>query len=245
MLIDRCAHASPWRRISPAAKGLFALAALLGAYLAPSPGLALGLASGLALLTLAGARVPLPDYLRAAAPALGFLALGCASLLFSLGGPEGFSPRLLPEALDPAVRLGARSLAALAALLFLVLSTPLPHLIALLRQLRCPEVLLDLMALCYRMLFVFACVFRDGRTAQAARLGHAGAWRSLRSLGLLAAGLLPQVWLRALELHQAAQLRLGDGPLRFLAPNFPRARQELAWAAATSLGLLLGLGALA
>ena len=48
--------------------------------------------------------------------------------------------------------LSARSLAALAALLGLVLTTPLPDLLGLLRRLRRPDVLLDLMVLCYRML---------------------------------------------------------------------------------------------
>ena len=62
---------------------------------------------------------------------------------------------------------------ALAALLLLAATTPLIDLIALLRRLRLPEVLLELMVLCYRMLFVFSESVRDTRTAQAAR-GPAG-----------------------------------------------------------------------
>ena len=46
--------------------------------------------------------------------------------------------------------VGARSLAAL---LLLVLTTPQIDLIVLLRRLKTPEVLLELMVFCYRMLF--------------------------------------------------------------------------------------------
>ena len=103
--------------------------------------------------------------------------------------------------------MGTRSLAALAALLGLVLTTPLPALLGLLRRLRCPDVLLDLMVLCYRMLFVFSAAMNDIATAQRARLGYTSAGLARRSLGLLAANLTVQVWQRARSLHQAALAR--------------------------------------
>lgn len=240
MLIEQAAYASRWRPVCPGAKAAFALAGLIAAFVAATPAAALLVAALLALAAVAGAGVGLGLYLRVALPATGFLALSCLSLLVSLAGDGagGIVWQLAPDAAPRIAELAARSLAALAAMLFLVLSTPLSDLIVLLRRLRVPEVLLDLMVLCYRMLFVFSEAFHDTLTAQQARLGFVSTRRSLHTLGLLAASLAAQVWLRARHLHLAAQARNGDGPLRFLPREFPAARRELRIALAAGLLLL-------
>ena len=132
--------------------------------------------------------------------------------------------------------------ATLAALLLLVLTTPLPDLIGLLRRLRVPEVLLDLMVLCYRMLFVLAATVHDTLTAQSARLGYASLHRGRRSLGLLVANLALQIWQRARALNQAALARNGGGPLRFLSSDFANARRDTLLAAAVGSALVLLAG---
>ena len=117
-------------------------------------------------------------------------------------------------------------------------------LIALLRRLKIPEVLLEIMVLCYRMLFVFSEATRHTRTAQAARLGYASFRLTLRSLASLAANLTVQIWQRAHALHIAAQSRNNDGPLRFLGPEFAHTRRDMAWATAGALLLIFVAGAL-
>lgn len=246
MLIERAAYGNRWRSVSPAAKGLFALAGLLAALLAGSPATAATIAGLLMLTTVFGAALPLALYLRVATPALGFLALSSLSLLFSLSvdATGHLSWQIAPAAATNIAAVSGRSLAALAALLGLVLTTPLPDLIALLRRLRVPDVLLDLMVLCYRMLFVFSTAIEETRTAQAARLGYSTPRRSLNSLGLLAAGLSVQVWQRARALHLAAESRCGSGTLRFLTPQFQHAGRDTVLAGLAG-GLLLAIGACA
>ncbi len=224
MLIEQAAYGNRWRQVSPAAKGAFALAGLIAAFAAPTPLVAAGIAVLLAVTACLGAGVAPGLYLRVAAPAAGFLALSALTLFVSID--TDFSWRWAPEAWPRVAELGARSLAALCALLGLVLTTPLSDLLGLLRRLRCPDVLLDLMVLCYRMLFVFSAALHDTATAQRARLGYASARLTRRSLGLLAANLTVQVWQRAHALHLAAQARNGDGALRFLSPQFAHARRD-------------------
>ena len=247
MLIEEAAYGNRWRRVSPAAKGVFALTGLIAAFAAPTPPAALAVAALLAATASLGAGVAAGLYLRVAAPAAGFLALSALTLLVSVD--TDFSWCWAPEAWPRVAELAARSLAALCALLGLVLTTPLPDLLGLLRRLRCPDVLLDLMVLCYRMLFVFSAALHDTVTAQRARLGYASTRLTRRSLGLLAANLTVQVWQRAHGLHLAAQARNGDGPLRFLSPVFAHARRDTVLAALAG-GLLIaaarlsaGLGA--
>lgn len=143
MLIEQSAYANRWRRVSPAAKGVFALAGLVAAFAAASPVAALAVAAVLVLLTLVGAGVPLACYLRVAVPPLLFLAASSLSLAFSLAAEPASGELALhaaPAAATTIATVGARSLAALAALLFLALSTPFVDLLALLRRLRVPEI---------------------------------------------------------------------------------------------------------
>lgn len=242
MLIEQSAYANRWRGASPAAKGLFALAGLVASFAARTPTLAVLVTLVLAGVTLFGARIPMGKWARVAAPALGFLLIGSLSLLVSPGFDTVNGDLMLhwlPEGSAPFFRLVSRSAAALAALLFLVMTTPLIDLIALLRRLKMPEVLLELMVVCYRMLFVFSEALHDTLTAQSARLGYATPRLALRSLGQLTAGLTLQIWSRAHDLHIAALARNADGPLRFLEPSFAHAQRDLAMAATGGLGLIL------
>lgn len=242
MRIETAAYASRWQGVAPSAKALFALGGMGAAWVATRPGTLAGLAVVLALAALLGARVPLRTYVAVALPPLGFLLLSCLTMLVTPGvatpGVDGSWH--WAASMSPAVaRTAGRSLAMLAALLGFVLTTPLPDLLALLRRLRTPELLLDLMALCYRMLFVLRQAWEEGVTAQRARLGYRGWRHAWRSTGLLAGQMAVQVWQRASALQMAAEARGYQGQLRFLPAEFPQARRQTAWAVLAAASLLL------
>jgi cobalt/nickel transport system permease protein len=238
--IETAAYASRWQGVAPAAKALFALGGMGAAWVATRPGTLAALAAVLALTALVGARVPFRTYMAVALPPLGFLLLSCLTMLVTPGvdGTWHWAGSTWPAV----ARTACRSLAMLAALLGFVLSTPLPDLLALLRRLGTPELLLDLMALCYRMLFVLRQAWIDGVTAQSARLGYRGWRQAWRSTGLLAGQMAVQVWQRAAALQMAAEARGYQGRLRFLAAVFPQARRQTAWAALAAALLLLAAG---
>jgi cobalt/nickel transport system permease protein len=241
VLIEQCAYANRWRTVSPAAKGLFALSGFIAAFSASQPAVAAAVAVVIVLITVHGAGVTLNRFVRVALPPLGFLLLGCLSLAYSLdfnAETNDLMVRWLPSGWSPLQQLAARSCGALAALLFLALTTPMIDLIALLRRLKMPEVMLEIMVLCYRMLFVFSEALRDTHTAQASRLGYASPRLALRSLGSLTANLTLQIWQRAHALHIAAQSRNNDGAFRFLEPIFTHARRDMTVAAVGGLMLI-------
>lgn len=239
MLIEQCAYGNRWRFVSPAAKAVFSLGGFVAAFAAGRAEAAAIVAVLIGAATLLGANVAPGRYLRIALPPLGFLLLGCLSLAYSLDFADGtLVVRWLPEGWTPPLQLAARSLGALAALLFLALTTPMVDLIAFLRRLRVPEVLLEIMVLCYRMLFVFSEALHDTRTAQAARLGYATPRLALRSLGSLTANLTVQIWQRAHALHIAAQSRNNDGAFRFLEPQYANTRRDLWIAGIGGAGLI-------
>ncbi|SFF60889.1 cobalt/nickel transport system permease protein [Duganella sp. CF458] len=238
MRIDATAYACRWQDVAPAAKGGFALAGMVSAWLACKPGTLAILALLSMLGTLAGARVPLRTYLAVALAPLSFVLLSCLTMLVIATGDGSW--RWAPELLPTVAHIALRSVAALAAVLGLVLTTPMPDLLALLRRLRTPELLLDLMALCYRMLFVLRQAWDEGSTAQAARLGHRGLRKQWRSTGLLAGQMAVQVWQRASALQMACDARACQGGLRFMPASFPRTRRQLGLSLLAS-ALLLAL----
>jgi len=229
VLIDRIVNACPWRDISPAAKSLFALSGFIAIFAAGQPSTAAIVSALLILVTLFGAGIKLGAYLRVAAPALLFLMLGCLSLAYTLEFNASSAIPHIALAADAEQRiliLCSRSTGALAAMLFLVLSTPINDLLGLLRRLRAPALLLDIMQLCHRMLYVISAAVQATHTAQAARLGYATPATAMRSLGELVASLSLQVWQRAHYLHLAAQARNNDGPLRFIERQHANARRD-------------------
>jgi cobalt/nickel transport system permease protein len=241
MLIETAAYASRWRHVAPSAKALFALAGIGAAWLAHGCAALGALAAVLVLAALLGARVSPRAYLATAMAPLGFLLLSCLTMLVGpdANGAWGWNGVMLLQV----ARTALRSLAVLAAVLGLVLSTPLPDLLSLLRSVRTPELLLDLMVLCYRMLFVLRQAWDDGVIAQRARLGYRGWRHAWRSTGLLAGQMAVQVWQRASALQMAADARACQGALRFLAAEFPHARaQNLRAALAGALLLAAALG---
>lgn len=233
MLIEQSAYTNRWRRVSPTAKGVFSLSGLIAVYAAATPVTACALAALLCTVTVLGARIPPERYLRIAAPALLFLAVSILSLAvsFKLGATTGdVSLQLARSEFHRIAQVCGRSLGGLAALLFLALTTPLIDIIHLLRRLKTPEILLDIMILCYRTLFVFSESVHDTITAQSARLGYTTLRLSMRSLGGLVANITIQVWQRSNALHMAAMARNNDGPLRFLEGSFPNSARETGFA---------------
>ena len=230
MLIEQSASTNRWRRVSPAAKGVFTLCAMVAAFAAATPAFACGVAAVLCVITVLGAGIPPARYLRVAAPALLFLTVSAMSLAVSIkigNGAGDLSLHLAETELQRVAQVCGRSLGGLAALLFLAMTTPLTDIIALLRRLRAPDVLLDIMVLCYRTLFVFSEAVHDTITAQSARLGYATMRHSMRSLGGLVANITVQVWQRSQALQMAAMARNNDGPLRFLEQTYPDAPRDL------------------
>ncbi len=236
MLIESSAYASRWRDVAPSAKALFALAGVIASWTAQGPAALAALTAILMLTAFIAARVPLRAYIAVALPPLGFLLLSCLTMLV---GPDHDGHWHITTAMLPTIQHTAlRSTAMLAALLGLVLTTPMPDLLALLRKLRAPELLLDLMVLCYRMLFVMRQAWDESITAQTARLGYRNWRQAWRSTGLLAGQMAVQVWQRAAALQTAADARAYQGALRFLPTAYPQARRQLTLAAVAGAVML-------
>jgi cobalt/nickel transport system permease protein len=113
-------------------------------------------------------------------------------------------------------------------------------LINLLRPLRVPVLLIDLLTLCHRFIFVLLESAGTIRIAQLSRGGYSSPARGLRSYALLAANLFVNALARARRLHQAMLGRGYRGRLGVL-PQVYRWDARLFFLSLLVLGSLVGV----
>jgi len=216
--IDLLAHSSRLARTSPVEKLVFSLGMLtLAVTLPPYPG-ALVVLSVVLVALLGVARVPVRAYVGLIAGPAVFMALSTLPLLFtvSFGGSGLFNVGLSPDGPRLAVEVSLRALAGVSCLFFLILTTPVPQILGVMRRAHVPAVVTEISLLVYRYTWVFVHAVGSIRRAQAARLGYCGLRRSYRSLGMLIAALLGQALQRGRALEHGLDARNWQGEFRVL-----------------------------
>lgn len=112
------------------------------------------------------------------------------------------------------------ALGAVSCLYYLSLSTPMVDLLAVLRRLKVPKLLIELMGLIYRFIFVLLETADTMYTAQNSRLGYSSLSSGYRSLSVLASTLFIRAYKRSDELYTALEARGYDGELNVLEEPF-------------------------
>lgn len=86
--------------------------------------------------------------------------------------------------------LFTRALATTSSMFFLLLTTPFTEVLQLLKRLRCPALLVELMMMMYRFIFTLLAIADELWTAQNSRCGYRTWRRGMSSLGILIGQLL-------------------------------------------------------
>ena len=232
--IDALAHGNRLRLLPPGHKAAFAAALLLLALLAPAP-VQLLISLWLLVWTVGYAGIPATTYLPMLLLPLGFALSSLPAIVINGAGPgawagvqadvwqglsqpvAGWTLYISKQGLSQASVLLTRSLAATSALFFLLLTTPFSELIQVLRQLRLPPLLLELMVYVYGFIFSLWAIVEEIAMAQQARSGYTTWRRSLHSLGLLIGQLLARSMASYRGLAMGLAARGFQGELRVLS----------------------------
>lgn len=126
------------------------------------------------------------------------------------------------------LRLMATALSSVSCLYFLSLNTTMTDILGVLRKLRCPELLMELMLLIYRFVFVLLETASAILIAQKARLGNRSLKISLNAFGLMGAGLLMRAFQRANALYDAMESRCYNNRIQVLTEEYPAKTGEIA-----------------
>lgn len=178
------------------------------------------------------ARVGLLRLLRLMMIPASFVLLGSFSVMMEINPAEAWlhisvfwvTLGISPTGFYSGILLMARSFSAIAVLYALVLNTSITDMIFVLRKLKVPEVLLDIMVLVYRNIFVFSDAANDIYISQKSRLGYRNFRTSLRSTAQLGGRIYVLANSRAEHQYQSMSSRCYNGKIETMPaqwqPNY-------------------------
>ncbi|ASS73700.1 cobalt ECF transporter T component CbiQ [Tumebacillus algifaecis] len=216
-LIDTLSYSNAFRSVSPLWKCGFA-AALFVLAISSHPLVQLLIAVWIIVWTVRYARIPFRSFLLLFAVSCLFFVAGSPALLLEIGSESDFLKHngmmfiplfadtglyITDSGLLRAGELFMRIAACLSCMFFLILTTPFTELLQVLKRLRVPSLVLELMLIMYRFIFLLADTAHDINVAQRARGGYVGFSRSLHDLAHLV------VHLFAKTMHQYRGLSHG------------------------------------
>lgn len=230
-IIDQYAYANRIRAVDPGQKAALTGLAIVLCLLLNQPLVSLLALAWMWGLTTFWAGLPARTFGRVILAEGFFLVLSVSGILvsFSLASPPatGWHWQIgpiwassSPAALELGLKLVTRSLGAAGAMNFLALTTPLVDLVDLMRRLRCPLLLIDLMTLIYRFIFVLLESLNHMYTAQSSRLGYVNFRRGIISAGLLGSQLFIDAYQRSQRLQIALDSRGYAGDLKVLPTTY-------------------------
>jgi cobalt/nickel transport system permease protein len=247
--IDKYAYMSKLRQTAPLKKLLFALMTLGVCLWANSIAISLLVLLLMGWVTVYKGGTPFALFLKLMMVPLSFLVIGVLTIGINFSDNQGAFLYSIPvfgthmgvsqTGLQNAARLFFKALGAVSCLYYLSLSTPMVDLLAVLRRLKTPKLLVELMGLVYRFIFVLLETADTMFTAQNSRLGYASLSSAYRSLAALASTLFIRSYKRSDELYTALEARGYDGELNVLEEPFQTHRKEYIAPVAINLFLIL------
>jgi len=228
--IDYYAYSNKLSGTHPGEKFLFfaITVTLCLALSTPATSLAVMILTGSAVILLA--RVPWQVYLKLMLIPGSFLVVGVLTIAFTFTRGEGdfvwavqlgsFTTGVTTEGMVSAVRMFLRSLGAVSCLYFLALTTPVTQMVGILRLLRVPSLMIELMVLIYR--FIFILLETAGRiyTAQSSRLGYRNIRTGFQSFSRLLLSLFVKSYRQSQDVYDALLSRCYNGRLNFVEAEY-------------------------
>jgi cobalt/nickel transport system permease protein len=225
MPIDALAHNSGLKKINPVLKFITVCVLMVICLMSNNgvSGIFLLLVSGLIAIIVGG--VSLRQYIHILALPVSFLLMGGLALLFDVSPQPvgvlnlnifGLWFCVSAEAQLRTALIVARALGAVSCLCLLSVTTPMSDIIGVLRRLRCPALIIDLMYLIYRYIFILLSLFYKMKTAAQSRLGFKDYRTSMRSTAQIYAKLLARSYQFAGKNFDAMESRCYDTGIVFL-----------------------------
>lgn len=227
--IDSLAYTNRLRYLPPTHKLGFAATLFVLGYAAP-PLAQVAIALWLAVWIVGYAQIPAHIYARLLLLPISFWLMGVPALLLGFGlvpnlgsfqadvwqgwavGPVYIY--LSRQGWQQASEVLMRAIALTSCLYFMLLTVPFVEILRVLRQLRCPSLMIELLALMYRFIFMLAATATELATAQRSRGGYLTWRRRLRSLGIIVSQLIVRTLETYRELSLGLQSRGFTGELR-------------------------------
>lgn len=236
LIIDKLSYQSKLRYVNAGEKFGFSVATLILCVASRSVLLGILVFAVMGILTVWKGGIPLWRYLKLMTIPLTFLMLNVVILGLSIRRTPlevfaiSFGNWYLTaskETLYYAFQIFVTAMASVSCLYFLSCNTPMTDILNVLKKLRCPKLLIELMMLIYRFIFVLLDCAQEISISQKSRLGNIDYRTSLKSFGTLVSALFVRAVIRSGFLYDAMESRCYDGDLRVLCEDHPPKKKEI------------------
>jgi len=223
--IDVLAQISRLKNINPTLKSCTLIMLIIICVASKNPFTGVFLLAAMFMLAVFAGGLDLHHYIHILALPVSFLLIGGLALLFEVSltpigilnlRVSGFWINVSVESQMHTALIVSRALGAVSCLCLLSITTPMPHIIGVLRRARCPELIIDLMYLIYRYIFILLSLHHEMRGAAKSRLGFRDYRTSLRASGMIYTNLLARSYQFAGNNFDAMESRCYDTGIRFL-----------------------------
>ncbi|WP_042346700.1 cobalt ECF transporter T component CbiQ [Bacillus massiliigorillae] len=233
LLIDKYAYFNRLSETHPVEKMVFSLTLMIFSLAVKNVLVSLITFIVMSAFTIFAAKIPFTYYVKLLLLPAMFLLSGLVTLLLSFADFHSVTMETIWElqvgkwvifitndSVQRAATLFFTVLGSISCLYFLTLTTPLTTIFDILRKLKVPKLLIELIELTYRFIFVFLDTSLEIFRSQHARLGYFTIRQGIQSLGLLISTLFVQVFRRANELNIAMHARGYHEDLNFLQATY-------------------------
>lgn len=234
--IDHFCYHSKLRYCSAEEKFAFSVVTLIFCIVSRSPVTAGITLAATGIMTVKKGGIPLRRYLKFLTIPLAFLILSTLAIILNLSRTplDLFAVPLgswyltgSRAALAYAVQLILTALASVSCLYFLSLNTPMTDILYVLRRLRCPRLIIELMLLIYRFIFVLLEISSAITISQNSRLGNKDFKTSCHSFSTMASALFVRAVKKSNALYDAMESRCYSGTLKVLSETYPPKKFEI------------------
>jgi len=206
------------------------------------------------ILTMAGvvvicAGIPVGFYLKLMIIPMSFLVIGVITVAVSVGGTGAdflysftmgaYTLGVTAGSLILAGNLFLKSLSAVSCLYFLSLTTPMVEIIMVLKRLRVPTVIIELMSLIYRFIFVLMDTAGQMYTAQTSRLGYSTLPAGYSSISQLVTNLFVKAYRQADSLSVTLMSRCYEGHLSVLEQDYNVSKKNIVFIGAVDMAFIM------
>ncbi|AOT69113.1 cobalt ECF transporter T component CbiQ [Geosporobacter ferrireducens] len=228
--IDHYAYMNRLKQIHPMEKFALSMGTLVICMFFKTWLLHFSVIAFMSFLILYYAKIPFKAYFKLMLVPLAFLSVGVLGIAVTITR----NPSLLTygfkvgnwmigvekQGFDQAVLTFSRAYASVTCLYFLALTTPMVDVIWILKQMRVPRILTEMMTIIYRFIFVLLETASMMYLSQECRLGYASISKSYHSLGQLVSNLFIKSFQRSQELFTALSTRGYTGSLEVLEEEY-------------------------
>ncbi|MEL3903961.1 MAG: cobalt ECF transporter T component CbiQ [Treponemataceae bacterium] len=213
LIIDKYSYTNKLKDFSPSIKFFIFLAGIILSRL----GIVFQLASFfvMSFLCVAVAKIRLKNYLSLFKIPLIFILFSLLGIMLTVNAPENiFAVKIFnatlgvtEESLRKGIDLFFVCIASISSMYFFILTTPVLKILKLLKKIKTPNILIELMSLVYRSIFIFIEEYQRMNKARILKFGDKKNLIALKSISKIAASLFISVFEKHNQMSLALELK--------------------------------------